>query len=452
MSSVENAAVNAIKKIGGGKRILFASVPADGHVNPLTSLAVHLKKSGYDVCWYTSKLYEDKINNLQIPFYPFEKALDVRGDNVEEIFPERSSYKSQVAKLNFDIIHFFVGRATEYYEDILNIYKTFPFDLMIADCAFTAIPFVKEKMKIPAIAIGVLPLTETSKDLPPAGLGLTPTYSFFGGIKEAALRFIAKNILFKKSSKVLAKLCADNRLPYNGESIFDYIIKHSTLLLQSGTPGFEYHRSDMGKNIRFIGPLLPHTKAKQSSQWFDERLNKYEKVILVTQGTVEKDIDKLLVPTLEAFKESDVLVIATTGGSQTQALRKKFSYSNIIIEDFIPFSDVMPYTDVYVTNGGYGGVLLAIENEVPLVAAGVHEGKNEISARIGYFGLGVNLKTERPQPAQVKRAVEEALYNPAYKLSVSCLAVEFSKYIPTQECEKWVRQLLNIEEAEEVIY
>jgi UDP:flavonoid glycosyltransferase YjiC (YdhE family) len=48
----------------------------------------------------------------------------------------------------------------------------------------------------------------------------------------------------------------------------------------------------------------------------------------------------------------------------------------------------MPYADVYVTNGGYGGTLLSIQNQLPMVVAGVHEGKNEINARVGYFQTG----------------------------------------------------------------
>lgn len=161
-----------------------------------------------------------------------------------------------VAKLNFDIINFFLKRSTKYFADINEIYNEFPFDLMVADCAFTAIPFVKEKMNIPVIAMGILPLTETSRDLPPSGLGMVPSYSFFGKLKQAGLRWVASNVLFKKSSEYLAQVTKENGLSYEGQTIFDYIVKKSTLFLQSATPGFEYYSSDLGTNIRFVGPLL----------------------------------------------------------------------------------------------------------------------------------------------------------------------------------------------------
>ena len=427
-----------------GTKILFANFPGDGHFNPLTGLAMHLKTIGCDVRWYTSKKYEAKIAKLGIPFYGFKKALDFASNpDVDAAFPERKKYKSQVAKLKFDMINVFILRSPEYYEDILDIYNDFEFELMVADITFGGIAFVKEKMNIPVIGVDIIPLPETSKDLPPAGLGMTPSYSFSGRIKQNILRFVADKILFAHPTKVMAQVLAKHGIATGGSNIFDILIKKSTLVVQSGTPGLEYKRSDMSPHIHFIGPLLPYTQKKENKKWFHEKLRNYDKVILVTQGTVETDTEKLLIPTLEAFKNSDCLVIVTTGGSKTQELKTKYPQQNIIVEDFIPFDDVMPYADVYITNGGYGGVLLSIQNELPMVVAGVHEGKNEINARVGYFGLGINLKTEKPIPSQLKAAVEEVISNSMYAKNVKTLSKEFKEYNPAELFEKHVAGLLN---------
>jgi len=435
-----NYNINAIQP---GTKILFANVPADGHFNPLTGLAVHLKSIGCDVRWYTSKKYAEKIERLGIPFYSLNKAVDISADTeLDNIFPERNKYKGQVAKLKFDMINVFILRSTEYYEDIKAIQKEFDFQLMIADITFGAIPFVKEKMNIPVIAVSIVPLPETSKDLPPSGLGLTPSYSFVGKLKQGALRFIADTLLFAKPTKVMRKILADHGIDAGTANIFDILIQKSTIVLQSGTPGFEYKRSDISDHIYFAGPLLPFTKKKEGQGWYNEKLRQYDKVILVTQGTVEKDVDKLIIPTLEAFKNSDCLVIVTTGGSGTEELRKKYSYPNIIIEDFIPFDDIMPYADVYVTNGGYGGVLLSIQNQLPMVVAGVHEGKNEINARVGYFELGINLRTEKPSVLQLRKSVEEILSNDTFSRNIKRLSEEFQKYNPNDICVRQIARLV----------
>ena len=51
-----------------------------------------------------------------------------------------------------------------------------------------------------------------------------------------------------------------------------------------------------------------------------------------------------------------------------------------------------------VTNGGYGGVQIALSYGVPLVVAGTTEDKPEVAARVAWSGAGINLKTATPAP------------------------------------------------------
>lgn len=421
------------------KKILFACAPFDGHFSPLTGLAMHLKNSGHDVRWYTQHYYAEKLSRLGIHHYPFVNADQINQLNLEEIFPERKMINNQVKKLNFDIQKVFIKQGPLYYQDISRINKEFEFDLLIADAGFVGVPYVKELMHKPVFAVGVFPLNETSKDLAPGGLGITPSTSFFGKRKQDILRFVAHKILFGASNRLSVKTFALHGIKSN-LFLFDEITRRSTLVLQSGSPGFEYYRSDLGKNIRFVGPLLPYSSNNRHPYTLKTPF-RYDSIVLVTQGTVEKDVNKIIVPTLEAFKNTNTLVIATTGGSGTAELKKKYPQENFIIEDFIPFGDVLPVCDVYITNGGYGGVMLGIQNKVPMVVAGVHEGKNEICARVGYFKVGINLKTEKPSVEQIRNAVKEVAKDKTYKQNVVKLARELSRYNPTALLDKYMSEL-----------
>ncbi len=426
-----------------GKKILFASMPAEGHVNPLTGLAKYLQSKGCDVRWYTGSSYSSKMEKLGIPLFPFRKAVEVTGENLEELFPGREKIKGQVKKLVYDMIHVFIRQAPKFIDDMQEIRKDFPFDVVVAECTFTAIPLIKKVLQCPVVGIGIVPLTETSRDLPPVGLGMMPTNTLIGKIRQRLLRFITNEILFRKANLAAYEILDSYGVEYARSNMFDIAVKASDIYLQSGTPGFEYRRSDMGRNIRFIGSLLPYSTGKKAVSWNDARLKQYQTIVLVTQGTVEKDVEKLLVPTLEAFKDTGTLVICTTGGSQTEELRKRFPQRNLVIEDFIPFDNVMPYANVYITNGGYGGVMLGIENELPMVVAGVHEGKNEICARVGYFKLGINLGTEKPKPEQIRAAVEKILGDTAYRINVEKLGKEFNRYNPGELSARYISNLLN---------
>ncbi len=191
-----------------------------------------------------------------------------------------------------------------------------------------------------------------------------------------------------------------------------------------------------------MGALLPYQKKADDKSSFSFKFPHDKKLILVTQGTVEKNVEKIIVPTLEALKNNeDYLVVATTGGSQTQELRSRYPQVHFIIEDFIPFEEVMPHTDVFITNGGYGGVLLGIQYRLPMVVAGVHEGKNEINARVAYFKLGIDLKTETPKPKQIYKSTMEVLANQEYRQNVERLSNEFTNYDPNTLCEQYVNEV-----------
>ncbi|HET7001168.1 MAG TPA: glycosyltransferase, partial [Puia sp.] len=191
------------------KKILFATVPADGHFNPMIPLAKHMQKAGYDVRWYAATKYEYKLNELKIPMFRFRRELDVTISEAETAFPERAKIKSALGRLRFDLEEFFIKRGPVYFEDIQKIYKTFPFDLFVSDIAFTGNIFVKQILKIPVIAIGVLPLIETSKDLAPSGLGLEPPTGWIGRLHYYILRMAVKNILLRRPNRLSHRLLAE---------------------------------------------------------------------------------------------------------------------------------------------------------------------------------------------------------------------------------------------------
>ena len=428
------------------KRILFATMPMDGHFNPLTGVAVHLQRLGHDVRWYTGPSYADKIRQLGIPYYPYQQAKEINQLNLDSALPERQRIKGTIARLRFDLNHVFLLRAPEFVADLTAIYKEFPFDLLVCDLLFSGAPFIKQLLNVPVAVVGVVPLAETSRVLPPGGLGMEPSNGILGRIKQNILRYVIINYLLKPCTDLYNMLLKDHNLPPTSDFLFDAFIRQPDIFLQSGTPGFEYNRPDISPNIRFVGPLLPYSQGVQHPFRQAELAKKYHRVVLVTQGTVERDPEKIILPTLEAFKDdAQTLIIVTTGGWQTNKLRKRYPQVNVIIDDFIDFNSVMPYAHVYITNAGYGGVMMALQNGLPMVAAGIHEGKSDIAARIGYFKVGINLKTETPTATQIRRSVERIQADCNYKRNVQRIGTEFLQYDPNTLCEKYITNLLEKE-------
>ena len=216
-------------------------------------------------------------------------------------------------------------------------------------------------------------------------------------------------------------------------SLFDIPYRSPDVLFQSGVAGFAYPRRDPNPKVKFVGPLLPYKAAVTETFADVEKLKHYKQVILISQGTVDnKEPDKLIIPALEALKDSDALLIVTTSHYKTEALRAAYPQENIIIEDFVDFDFILDYTDLFICNGGYGSILLSLSKGVPVLAAGVREGKNDVNAHVAYFDVGINLRTERPKPADIQRAADRILHEPCWQQDAGRLRDELSTFHPNE--------------------
>ena len=200
----------------------------------------------------------------------------------------------------------------------------------------------------------------------------------------------------------------------------------------NGAPGLEFPGYRPLPNAEYVGPLVPARRALSASSALPDGVtDPTTKVVAVSQGTVDNtDPTKLIVPTIEALKDSDYVVVATTAGVQTEALRARFPQPNVVIADFIDYDDLFPHVDVFVSSGGFGSNLAAFLHGVPVVGAGKREGKNDINARIGYNKLGIDLRSERPKPVTIRNAVRRVLDDPTYRTRVAALRAELESYDP----------------------
>jgi UDP:flavonoid glycosyltransferase YjiC (YdhE family) len=112
------------------------------------------------------------------------------------------------------------------------------------------------------------------------------------------------------------------------------------------------------------------------------------------------------------------------------------------VEPFLPHYYLLPHVDVMVTNGGYGGVQMALANGVPLVVAGATEEKPEVAAHVAYAGVGINLKTLTPTPEQLRRAIHEVLRNPRYTQRAQELQREYAIHHAPQQAADLIEQLI----------
>jgi UDP:flavonoid glycosyltransferase YjiC (YdhE family) len=95
---------------------------------------------------------------------------------------------------------------------------------------------------------------------------------------------------------------------------------------------------------------------------------------------------------------------------------------------FMPHPELLPHVDVMITNGGFNGVQIALAPGVPLIGAGKSEDKPEICARIEWMGVGIDLKTDKPTPEQIRSAVGKILADRIYQKRAQDMQKIISEY------------------------
>jgi UDP:flavonoid glycosyltransferase YjiC (YdhE family) len=418
-------------------RILCASMPADGHFNPLTGVAVHLAERGHDVRWYAGPEYGRKLDRLGMAWFPYQRATEVTGGNLNDLFPERARLKGPKL-LSFDLEKFFVSNVAQHLADIDQIRSEFPFEAFLCDGAMYVEKFVAELLEVPVFAVGITMVLPDSQG-PPPFFGLRPPRHVVDRVVHRVVRRMLASTT-KAGLITYNQILAEHGLaPIPRDGFPAAPMGSARRLFLNGSPGLEFPGYQPPDNAEYVGPLPLARRALPSSAALPPLVsNAAAKVVVVSQGTVDNsDATKLIIPTLQALRDGPEIVVATTSGANTAELRSRFvSSPNVVIEDFIDYEDLFPHVDVLVTNGGYGSVMAGLRHGVAIVAAGKTEGKNDIAARVGHNGLGIDLRSERPKPGAIRTAISRVLSDPAYARRVEALRDELSSYRPLERIEE----------------
>ena len=422
-------------------KVLLASQAIAGHFNPMTGIGVRLKDEGHDVRWYTGRTLAGRLDELGIPHYPFDRAIEHTGDNLNELYPERAKLKGPMA-IRFDGERIFASNVTSFFEDIRDVHQRFPFDAVVMDNSMFIQRLVAVVLGKPVVSFVAIGNMESDPLVPPLFFGFSPARTPAHKILHAGARLVSDQFVTKPARTSYARqLQAYGLQTPRGTPITDETYRWSHAIIQTGTASLDFPRRNINPKVHYVGALLPHRagaerrdrprRRRGASPAADARQptaapGTYRRTVVVTQGTVDnRDPAKLMIPTIEALKDTDSRIIVATGGANTEELRRRYPQPNVVVEDYVDFARVFPFTDVFVTNGGFGGVLLSLSHGVPLVTAGLNEGKSDVNARVDYAGVGVNLKTETPSAAAVRSAVETVLGDPSWRERAQAMRGQF---------------------------
>lgn len=409
-------------------RVLFTTGPITGHALPAVPIVRHLVAEGHEVMWYTGENFRRVVTAAGAAFAPIGEELELGNAALRNIVGRRG-----MARLNKLVLNVFLKPVPAYVADLTPLFEAFRPQVVVSDHTFRASLLLAEKLGIARVAFSTGPLHLSSADTAPSGTGLPPSSTSLGRLRNRLLYWVARNFVFRESQRLAERIRADMGLEPLESFCADWNAFIADSYLQLGISEFEYPRHDLLRSVEFVGAVLGDRDDEWiPPSWWQELTEAKQSrcpVIFVTQGTVATDPACLVLPAVSALASTGMLIVATTGGANPEeVLPAARRPSNLKLETYIPFTEILPMTDVTITNGGYGGVQAALVHGVPLVVAGTTEDKLEVNARVAWSGAGISLKTDHPHPASIGAAVRKVLTDPSYRTRARELADAYARY------------------------
>lgn len=404
--------------------ILITATVADGHVAPMLAVAKHLAESGHRVRFFSGHRFEDAVRRTGAEFLPWpdDAFVDEQEFLAEASGSGRTAGVRGIARAVEDM---FIAPGAAQHRAIQQAMAEVETDVLITENTVVGAAAVAldPHPHVPVVVCGILPLSLSSVDAAPFGLGVLPRPGALGRLRNRALNGLVRHVVLRRPQRVAERQLRE-LIGAELDMYFQDWGVRAELYAQFTVPAFEYPRSDLASNVRFVGPAFGAApRSAALPVWWDDLDGRT--VVHVTQGTVAiNDLQELIGPTVRALADSDVLVVVSTGGASVESLGTL--PQNVRAAEFIPYDRLMPRVDAVVSNGGYGGLHYALAHGVPLVVAGDSEDKMETTRRVEWSGAGLNLQTALPTEQSIRDAVERVLTEPSFRERARALRAEIA--------------------------
>jgi hypothetical protein len=207
---------------------------------------------------------------------------------------------SPIKALNLAITRLFLAPMPHQAAELATAMARTRFDAIIVDYGFFGImPLLlgDPAARPPVLYYTSTPLMLSSRDTAPTGMGLPPSVGIAGRLRNRVLNALSQKVILREADRASAAMLKSFGAPKLPVFLLGVGILADRLIVPT-VPSFEYPRSDLPSNIRFVGAVHPQpARGYQFPAWWSE-LDGDRPVVHVTQGTVDNDdLSRLIEPT-----------------------------------------------------------------------------------------------------------------------------------------------------------
>ncbi|MFE4123425.1 macrolide family glycosyltransferase [Priestia sp. YIM B13486] len=378
-------------------RVLFINGGSEGHVNPTIGVVQELISRGEEVVYFSIEEFQEHIEKT---------GADVRTFDGQKFL---KAFISGGRNYLIERINGLLHTADIVIPSVLEQIQGEHFDYIIHDSMFGCGRLLSQILNLPAInSCTSFAQTETSF--------------------KKMFEYLSQNIPLEHANRIngeFQSLTRKIKEKYGVEitSPYEVFCNPAPLTIVYTTREFQPSGEMFDQTYKFVGPSIAIMEPQGS---FDFSVLKGKDVIYISLGTVfnqEIDFYKLC---FKAFENTDYTVVMSIG-EKTQLSDLGKIPKNFIVKNYVPQTDVLKYTKLFITHGGMNSTSEGLYYGVPLIVIPQSADQPVIAQQVEHLEAGMKLQMQNLTVNQLCETVNHVLEHSSFQKALTDIRKSFQK-------------------------
>jgi zeaxanthin glucosyltransferase len=409
----------------------FLSVNAKGHMYPMSSLALELRRRGHDVTFFCVADAEGFFRALDLNAVVVGRDQFPLG-STEEVFAHLGRLKGQAGVLY--TVRILGDMVETQFAELPQRIRENNIDGLVIDQFSMGGATIGDHLRLPYVHVANALMFNMERGVPPVNFGWGYETSAPTIARNAIVHTLSRWKLTPLRSKINLQRVRWNLVPYR-DFPNDAFRGHPQISQQPSA--FEFPRHDLSADFHFVGPLhQPMDREKTPFPW--ERLDG-RPIVYASMGTLQNRLDWIFEVILKACAGQNVQLVLSLGGRSDAS---RFPEGDAVIVDYCPQIELLQRAAVCITHAGLNTALESLAQGVPMVAIPITNDQPGVAARIAWSGTGVVLPPKRLNASRLAEALVRVLTTPSYRENALRLRREIHELNPLQRASEIVERTL----------